>query len=125
MNRNDSPTIKEAYLKLVDKYGAKNAPVAFLRRLKSVNAGRAALGIDLVRRDENGDVYDDWSVDLIDIVERHIITRELDRYNREVVGYDLYESDDDLVESLHKGLLETIGAMSTLWSVANEPTADF
>lgn len=118
-------TLRDVYLAIVEKYGPENAPVALLRRLKSVNAGRAALGIDLVRRDKNGDVYDDWSVELIDIVERHIITREMARYDREVVGNDLYDSDEDLVESLHQGLLETVGAMSTLWTVANEPTADF
>ena len=77
------------------------------------------------RRDETGEMYDDWSDDLLAAAKEHIIKREMARYDRTVCGDDFYESDAELVEFLHQEFAETIGMMSSLFIIANEPTADY
>lgn len=125
MNAIETITILDAYRKLVDKYGAEQAPIALIRRLQSADSAKTTLGIELRRWDETGEVYDDWSEDLLAAAKKHIVEREMARYDREVCGDDLYESDAEVVEFLHQKFAETIGMMSSLFSIANEPTADF
>lgn len=125
MNAIETITIRDAYQKLVGKYGAEQAPIALIRRLQSADPAKTTLGIELRRRDETGEVYDDWSEDLLAAAKEHIVEREMARYDREVCGDDLYESDAEVVEFLHQKFTETIGMMSSLFSIANAPTADF
>lgn len=125
MNAIETITIRDAYQKLVGRYGAEQAPIALIRRLQSADPAKTTLGIELRRWDETGEMYDDWSDDLLAAAKEHIIKREMARYDRTVCGDDFYESDAELVEFLHQEFAETIGMMSSLFIIANEPTADY